>query len=264
MHAGGGWTQGKGNGFFMLSQRYIGGSWYANNNAEILQIDGLKSHVLTTHFYGEFGLTNRLDVIFHSPFITSASYSLETATDGLPALNDQNTGFGDCDMALKYKLHSGALHISATAQIGLPTGAPRPGLFGSVGTVIGDGEFNQMAKLDISAGLGKGYFSTMIGFNNRTNSFSDEFHLSAEAGLIKGNFIGILKLYWLESFENGDAAPAYVPGIYSNNLEYVAINPVFIYKKNNKGLILDLGFAPYLRNIIAAPSFNFGVFFELK
>jgi len=258
--AGGGWTQGKGNGFFMVSQRFIGGSWYADDAANIIQYDDMWAGVFSTHFYGEYGISNSFDVILHSPFLTGALYE-----DQGMDLSLSEWGIGDIDLAVKYKLLSGNVNLATSLLLGIPTGSPKPPITGNLMPVLGDGDFNQMLKLELGSGLGnKGFMSAMVGFNNRTNMCSDEVHMSLELGYTIGKLTSIVKMYRLESLENGNAAPAGIPGIYSNNIEYLALSPVFIYKKDNKGLILDLGFAPYLRNIIASPSFTFGVFYELR
>ncbi len=266
--AGGGWTQGKGNGFFMLSQRYIGGSYYANDQLQIIHSPEDWFGVFTTHFYGEYGLSNKLDLIVHTPFVTGAVY-LNNPSEGFendPVIKLSNWSFGDIDLAAKYQLYNKGINISATLQFGLATGKYKPSLFGNLSPVTGDGEYNQMLKIDASSGFGKNYFYTFFaGFNNRTNGFSDELHLGGEIGRNGDKLVSILKVYFLNSFENGINAPAGIPGIYSNNLEYLAISPCFLYKMNNGwGLIAELGFAPYLRNIIAAPSFNFGVTKSLR
>lgn len=264
VNAGGGWTQGKGKGFFLLNQRYIGGSFYANNLGQILDLENDWAGVFTTHFYGELGITNKLDVIAHSQLFIASFYhdkfpnSFTTETSLLS--NIKNMGLGDLDLAVKYNLFSKGPQISATLLFGLPTGKYKPGVFGHSHTLTSDGEFNQMLKLDMSNGFGNNFFYTgFVGINNRTNAFSDELHLGGEIGKNGKKLVSILKVYFLKSFENGAATEATVPGIYSNNLEYLSISPCFLYKLSEKsGLMLDIGVAPYLRNIIAAPSFSFG------
>lgn len=263
-NAGGGWTQGKGNGFLMLSQRYIGGSFYANNNSEIIHSPEDWFGVFTTHFYGEYGLSRNFDIIFHSPFVTGASYHNYPGS-GFPThepISKQNNwSFGDIDLAAKYRFICSGINVSATLQFGLATGKYKPGLYGNLEPVTSDGDFNQMIRIDASSGFGKNFFYSIGAcFNNRTNGFSDEIHVNGEIGRNGDKLVSILKFYSLKSLENGDNAPAGIPGIYSNNLEYLAISPCFLYKLNDGwGLIFEAGFAPYLRNIIAAPSFNFGI-----
>lgn len=255
---GGGWTQGKGNSFVLLSQRYIGGGFYAFSPRKILDFRPGRAGYYSTHFYGEYGLGQKLDLVLHSPVLSGYFYKENGMSESQNAL-----GLGDVDLAVKYQLMSGSLNLAGSLMMGIPTGNSSAGDQNNI--LLGDGEFNQMAKLDLSSGFGKGYFATAsLGFNNRTNGYSDEIHAAFEIGVTRNKLIAILKLYLLKSTFNGTRAEASLPGIYSNNLEYLAVSPVFIYKMGNKGLLLDLGFAPYLRNILAVPSFTFGMYWELK
>ncbi|MGB0429909.1 MAG: hypothetical protein ACPGLV_05510 [Bacteroidia bacterium] len=263
-YAGGGWTQGRGNGFFMLSQRYIGGSFYANNSSEIIQTPEDWFGVFTTHFYAEYGITNRLDIIGHSPFITGSvyyNYPSQDMPQNIDPNKQANWSFGDVDIAAKYKIYSKGVNVSATIQLGFATGKYKPGFYGNISPVTSDGDHNQMLKIDASGSIGKNlFYSLFAGFNNRTNGFSDELHFGGEIGRNGDKLVSILKIYSLNSFENGASAPAGLPGIYSNNLEYLAISPCFLYKlPMGWGVLAEFGFAPYLRNIIAAPSFSLGI-----
>ena len=253
--------QGKGNSFLLLSQRYIGGGYYALSSRKVLDFRPGIAGCYSTHLYAEHGIGKKTDIILHSP-ILSGYFLKNKTTNFLP--NDRNAlGFGDVDLALKHQLISGRLNIAASLMLGIPTGNSAAGAQNDV--LLGDGEFNQLVKLDMSSGFGNGYFTTMtIGFNNRSNGYSDEIHAALEMGVSKKRLVTILKLYLLKSTFNGNRPEETLPSIYSNNLEYLAISPVFIYKMGNKGVLLDLGFAPYLRNILAVPSFTLGMYWELN
>lgn len=99
---GGGWTQEKGNGFFMLSQRMISGTNYFNSNAVIVGSPALSA--FTTNFYGEYGITNKLTATLYTPFLTSLSREGGIDEMGNVFIGDNATGFGDVDLALKYGL----------------------------------------------------------------------------------------------------------------------------------------------------------------
>ncbi|MBI1184016.1 hypothetical protein GC194_07085 [bacterium] len=264
--AGGGWTQGKGHGFFMLSQRYIGGSFYANNMGMIVHLPKDKAGVLNSNLYAEYGLGKRLDVLLNSSFLTAAYYIDKAPHNYLPA--GQNTtshySFGDTDAALKYRFLGKSLHASVTLLLGLPTGKFKPGIDGNSAAITGDGEFNQLVKVDVSGSFGKKmYASGFLGFNNRSQHRSDEIHLGGEIGHNGDKVVAILKMYLLKSLHNGNAGEAMVPGIYSNNLEYFALSPCLLYKiDDKKGIVVNLGFAPFLRNIIASPSYTVGFYLK--
>lgn len=258
---GGGWMQGKGNTFLLLSQRYIGGGFYSDLNRQILDLRPTSAGYYTTHLYMERGLSDRWDLMVHAP-VLSGYYYRGSSILGV----DQNRdafGPGDVDLAIKRQLLSGKVNVAGSLLLGIPTGSTSGGPQGDV--MLGDGEFNQMVKVDASSSFGNGYFATVTaGFNQRSNGYSDEIHAALEMGVSRNKLVAILKMYLLKSTFNGNASESTLPGIYSNNVEYFAVSPVFIYKMKNKGLLLDLGFAPYLRNILAVPSFTLGFYWEFK
>lgn len=258
--AGGGWTKAKGEGFFLLSQRYIGGTFYSTNMPAVITTP--LSGVLSTNFYGEYGLTDRLELSYYSPLLTGAFVQAGTDENGRIFTADNALGLGDMDIALKYGLLKGKLSVAASLGLGLPTGNNQAGETQQL--MLGDGEFNQILKIEASGSLNSDWFmSGLVGFNHRTQGFSEELHVGLDLGRTHGNWIFMLKTYLLKSLNNGDAAVASLPGVYSNNLEYMAVSPVVMRKFKNSGLIVDLGFAPYLRNIIAAPSLTVGYYWEI-
>ncbi len=259
---GGGWTQEKGNGFFMLSQRMISGTNYFNSNAVIVSSPALSA--FTTNFYGEYGITNKLTATIYTPFLTSLSRESGIDDMGNVFIGDNATGFGDVDIALKYGLCSNKINLAVSLIGGMATGNFNAG---STGTLhLGDGEYNQMLKLDASKSFNKGIFATVfLGYNNRTKGFSDEIHYGGEVGFVKNKFIGIVKIYGRKSMFNEVRKDSPIPGIYSDNLEYFSISPQILYKlKGNIGLMAEAGFATFSRNIIAAPSLSLGVFLDFK
>ena len=71
--------------------------------------------------------------------------------------------------------------MSARVLFGLPTGKDSGGETGILQT--GDGEFNQMLRLDLSSGFSaNGWFSFYAGYNNRTQGFSDDYRFGGEVG----------------------------------------------------------------------------------
>ena len=100
----------------------------------------------------------------------------------------------------------------------------------------GDGEFNQLIRLnaDYSFSSAPVYTAAFVGFNNRTEGFSDEFHASLEAGItLKNTVTAALKLDNITSFGNGDTISRQ-SGLFSNNLEYFAIGGEVNYAYTEK------------------------------
>ncbi len=262
--AGGGWTPKKGEGFFMLSQRYIGGGYFANPYAKI--IASPLATVMTTNIYGEYGLTNRFCAIVYSPFVTAVTQQSGIDSSGNSYSKDKALGIGDIDLALKYRfLEKKGFNASVSLWAGINSGDYRSGTTKELH--LGDDDFSQMLRFDISKGFKKNYWATMYaGFNNRTNNYSDEIRVGGEIGYNrKDKFFAVLKIDSKSSLFNGSQPDSKYPGIYSNNLEYFGISPQVMYRfKHGFGIMGEVGFALHARNIIAAPSFSAGIFYDLK
>lgn len=259
--AGGGWTPEKGNGFFMLSYRFIGGSYLANSSSMI----GTSpfASVSTANLYGEYGITNRLCGIVYTPFFTAATQQAGIDEFNRVHVADQASGFGDVDLALKYKFYDGDIKVAGSFWAGINSGNYNAGTTGRLH--LGDGDFSQMLRVDASGAFKSFWWTVFGGFNNRTNNFSDEIRFGGEFGYKRNRFMALLKVNANYSLYNGTQPDTYSPGIYSNNIEYLGVGPQFLYKfDNNLGLMAEAGFAFQARNIIASPSLSVGVFYDLK
>ena len=259
--AGGGWTPKKGEGFFMLSHRIIAGSYLANSDAMF----GISPFAMiqTTNIYAEFGILNRLGGIVYSPILTIGSQDAGVDEFGKVYLEDAAAGLGDIDLALKYQLLDNKVKLSGSVWFGINSGDYYAGENQQIH--LGDGEFNQMARLDLSSSFKSFWWNVYGGFNNRTNNFSDEIKVGGEFGWKKKRLSALMKIDTKYSLFNGSQADSYTPSIYSNNQEYFAINPQILYEFDNHiGLMAEAGFALSSRNIIAAPSLSVGVFYNLK
>ncbi|MGB0861608.1 MAG: hypothetical protein ACPGXZ_01770 [Saprospiraceae bacterium] len=76
---------------------------------------------------------------------------------------------GDADIEIKYGFPT-KLPLAATLAFGLPLGQSVTGEQNNLQTDAGAG-FNIVKNVSF-------YMSTMVGFNNRTNGFSDKFRYS--------------------------------------------------------------------------------------
>ena len=182
-------------------------------------------------------------------------------------------GFGDSDLGLKYGLTSASskIQIAATLTFGLPLGETAGGTQRNLQT--GDGEFNQILQFDASTSFSIGdnatiYGTSTIGFNNRSNGFSDEFRYGYEIGL--GLFDSKLwlvgKLTGVESFRNGSlSGEINSTSIFANNSEHTSITAEVAYYITPKfGLAVSYASAFRGEIIFADPSYSVGVFVDLK
>ncbi|MEM9024299.1 MAG: hypothetical protein AAGB22_11185, partial [Bacteroidota bacterium] len=130
----------------------------------------------------------------------------------------------------------------------------------------GDGEFNQLVRLDLSYAIPKSaFYASLAGaFNHRTNGFSEEWHLRAEVGYVQPKFVAILKFATVQSLKNGETNGS-ANGIFSNNLEFVSLIPELSYLFNDKwGATANVGLALAGERVLASPNYSFGIFYNLR
>ncbi|WP_339695152.1 hypothetical protein [uncultured Roseivirga sp.] len=265
-YAGGGWPQPKGKGYFKLGYYGIVSSSYYSPNGNILDISTAGIHI--ANFYGEYGLTKRLTGIAYVPFFSRATLNEQksASTGNVISEGDAVNSFGDTDLGFKYGIIvDKPIVVSASITFGIPLGNSMGGRTEVLQT--GDGEFNQILGIEASRGLNKGksWVSTLIAFNNRSESFSDEFRVGIELGTKLGDkWLANVKVLSVNSLNNGNDLETPSNGIFSNNIEYLAITPELAYQWNDKwGVSSAIGFAASGKRVLASPSVSFGVFFNL-
>jgi hypothetical protein len=263
--AGGGWPQPKNKGYFKLSQSYILSSRIFDGNGNVIDLTPSYGYFATS-FYGEYGFTDRLTGIIYMPFFARATKTeLQYNQPGVPtepgaALNS----FGDTDIAIKYGLLvNKPIVVSATILFGLPFSDN--GATNANALQTGDGEFNQMLRVDASHSFypKKFYVSAYAAFNNRTKGFSDEVRFGAEIGWTLKKFIPILKVSTVHSLFNGDVGVVQ-NGVFSNNVEFISPALELNYQLTEKvGISGSMATALAARNILASPNFGLGVYLKL-
>lgn len=268
--AGGGWPQPKKGGFFKIAQAWIIANQHFTDTGSLDPNTTFATY--TSSFYGEYGITDRLTAIAYVPFFTRSLFNNTVSGTTGEVLNSGEAinSIGDIDLSLKYGLITNKpVVLSATLLFGLPTGNPSGGVEQVLQT--GDGEFNQMIQFDVSTGKTFGnvntWYSVSVGFNNRTNDFSDEFRYGLEAGasLFDNKLLTILRFIGVESLRNGlPSAFSNSTSLFANNAEYLAIAPEIAYNINsNFGVSVGVSGALYGRIILAAPTYSFGVYMTI-
>lgn len=257
---GGGWIAGKGHGYARLGQRVIYANRFFGLSGEINDIT--TTGVYITEFYAEYGLGHDLEVSLHAPlFFRTTLNAVRFEQSNRVEPGDQVNNIGDITVGLKYGLiKNKPFVLSASLILGIPTGVVGAGDTQLLQT--GDGEFNQMLRLDVGYSFAPFYLTAGLGFNNRTNKFSDEIRANFEIGITYKKFIAMFKAGTVQSLNNGTAA-ASVTGIFSNNTEFVSFGPEVAYLFTKKfGFSTGVAFATAGQNILAAPSYNVGFFLK--
>ena len=257
--AGGGWPQNKNNGYIKLSHYRIKANYFFDETGSIIPIQTIS--YFNNTFYAEYGITSRFTAITNFSFF-SGSIQKENTT--LNIAKDKIYSLGDSDITLKYGLiPKGKIVLSTSLTFGIPLGINHGGVEQNLQT--GDGEFNQMISIDLSGSFGGGkfYFSTLMGFNNRTENFSDEIRYGFELVYKYSKIWSINRAYGIKSLNTGNESSIYSLGIFNNNTEFFSITPEIVYEaKENFGITFSAGFAPYGKRIMANPSFSAGIYMK--
>jgi len=270
--AGGPWPQKKGKGYFKLSEWWTVFDQHYTDNGRI--DPNVTTGIFNTSFYGEYGLSDRFTVVANVPLI-SRNYmnNLRSGTTReIIVPGEAINTVGDLDISFKYGLTkaSAKIPVALTLTLGIPTGTASAGTLNNLQT--GDGEFNQILRLDFGKSLQLGkipaYISAYTGVNNRSNDFSEEFRYGVELGLgfAKSKLWISSRLTAIESFRNGaTAATITSTSLFANNSEFTSLGLEASYYIT-KSIGISAGFASALKGqiIAASPSYSVGVFYDMK
>ncbi len=273
LHAGGPWPQSKGVGYFKLSEWWIVFDEHYTDSGK--RDPNTATGIFNTFLYAEYGFTDRLTGIFNGAvFGRNYMNNRVSATSGaLLTKGESLNSIGDIDVGVKYGItKKGAkIPISISLILGVPTGENEGGSQKNLQT--GDGEFNQLLVADIGRGFKlsekvSGYTSGFLGYNNRTQSYSDEFRFGLEfgVGLLNSRLWLIGRLSGVESLKNGETAESVnSTSIFANNTEYTSFGLEASYYVA-KRVGVSIGAASAFRGeiIAAAPSYTVGVFYDMS
>lgn len=258
----GGWVQGDGNGYFQLSQRVLVADQLFKDWGRVEDFRTIGNY--TTSFYGEYGVTSKLTLVANVPFFVRNTLNAEVNGNTGETINEglAVNSFGDVDVALKYGIKTeGSLVINAGLFLGLPTGTTDSE--SNIPLPTGDGEFNQMIKLEAGYGFNfPVYVVGGFGFNNRTKGFSDDIQYDFEIGY-SYKFLFRIKISGIKSTFNGDDSVV-ASGLYSNNVEHMTCNPEIGYIHDDK-FGASIGIAGGSgRNVHADPYYTLSVFYKFQ
>ncbi len=263
--AGGGWTPPKGTGYFKLSQSMIYADKHFAPDGSIIDIT--TTGLYSTALYGEYGITDRFAIIAYVPFfVRNTLNEVQYEPSGQVLPGDELNAFGDIDVQFQYGFIKSDKWVgSARLWLGLPSGKVNGGESQILQT--GDGEFNQMLRIDAGRPLGNKFWtSAYLGYNNRTKGFSDEWRVGAELGFKfspKGYIQ--LRLDAVQSTFNGEEILSEGNSIFANNTEFVS-PALEVGMENKKGFGLSLSAAGAFagRNVLAAPNLSVGIYYQLR
>lgn len=260
--AGGGWTQPQGSGFLKFGQSIIVADRYFQPDGSIVTITTISLY--TSSLYAEYGLTDRLTAVAYVPFFVRSTLNAIEYTSGIPTVpGDFVNSFGDTNLGIKYGLvKNGPVVVSLGLTLGLPLGETSGGETNILQT--GDGEFNQLLTVEASRSFGSFYATALLGINNRTNDFSEEFRYGLEAGYtFSEKLIAQLRIFGVSSFKNGAGRGGAGNSIFANDTEFLSITPEVAYNLTDQfGISASVGGAVFGKKILASPNYGLGVYFK--
>jgi hypothetical protein len=259
-----GWTQKKNSGYFQLGGLIMSGDKFYNNDGDKISMPKLTDFSLS--LYAEYGVTNELTLFGSFPFFKSLSLDeiKDDITNTVVSESESKSGLSDFDIGLRYNLGKlGSTSFTAGIMFGLPVGDDKI----ENGLLLGDGEFNQQIFVGFGHSFnGPIYLAGKIGFNNRVEGYSDEFHYSFEAGYRVSNpLLVMFKARGVKSLNNGDAVKGGIGGLFANNQEFLAYGIESIYSlSKTTGLNAGIYSGALTKNVISALVFKAGVYYKLN
>ena len=142
------WTKKKGKGYYKVSAWSLIADEHYTDTGEI-DPNATRGY-FNLNFYGEYGITDKLDVIAYVPFFTRTYQNDQVSgtTGQVVQEGEALNAIGDSDIGIRYGIfNTGKIALSGTVKFGLPIGEDSGGSDGSFQT--GDGEFNQLVQLDL-------------------------------------------------------------------------------------------------------------------
>jgi hypothetical protein len=253
----GGWTQPKGGGFGKIDAYIINAGNVFDDDGESVSIPDYS--FLSTNLYGEYGFSDKLTGIIYFPFLVSSESDAFIGDETYSV-----SSVGDLDLGIRYSLmRSERLVISGVLMLGIPTGSANEDEL----LWTGDGEFNQIIKAEAGFSLPASIYAVAgVGFNNRSQGFSDEvlFDVEAGIGVFDQQLFFALKSSGKLPMDNGDDDVTGGYGMFSNNTGYVSFGPEITYiMKNGLGFSLNTYGAFFGRNLLAAPSYSAGIVYRM-
>ncbi len=191
--AGGGWVSDPGTGYIKFRQRMIYGDQFFNRAGMVIPIR--TTGVYTTGIYGEAGIAENWEVIIDMPvYFRMTLNEVRFESSGRMEPGDAYNGIGDLTVGVKRQLFARQWVGAVSLFAGMPTGNPTGGRTGLLSS--GDGEFNQMVRIDVGRSLYPlpMYINFYGAFNHRTKGFSEEVYLGGEAGYTGKRVGAILRI----------------------------------------------------------------------
>ncbi|MCB0489901.1 MAG: hypothetical protein R2820_14820 [Cyclobacteriaceae bacterium] len=256
------WVAGKGKGYVQVGFTSIG------PYQELFQSDGGSyrlSHVITDRtlqFFGEYGVAD------HTSILASVPFKFLTQGEGFdpffPATRKTSfSTIGNIQIAARHNFTDEKFLLSTQWTLEIPTAG-----FDELNSIRGGlNAYSLIPSMSIGKGFSNFYAFASTGFAVRTNNYSSDFRVGAEAGYkVIDRIYLILVLDIVESLKNGSVFEDLTLrriGLYLNNQSYFAYGIKTIIGFTDKLGINGAFYGARSGNLVArSPSLNLGAYYK--
>ena len=254
------WTQEKNQWYTQINYSFI-----SNYNEVFGSPDYTTERFITDNtlqLYAEFGLLQHTTLLVNIPFKFIETGRLSDVTNTAPNTTQNNeAALGNISIGVRQQIHRSKWVVAA--QFNIEWNSSR--YFESSGIRTGYDAMTFSPTLNLGRSFNKTYFQSFTGFDLRTNSYSSNFRLGGEFGLLLSKRIWIIVYVDIvQSLKNGDLN---LPlnnlntALYVNNQSYGGYGLKSIVKIiQNFGVTGSFGGAFFGENVAKKVALNFGLY----
>lgn len=256
------WVAEKGKGYAQLGYTTIGpySDLYLNGNDNYTLTREVTDK--TIQIYGEYGLGSGTSIITAIPLKLLKTGALVNASTSPNAEGSFST-VGNIQLAARHNFINKSIVFSGQLLAELPTG----GYDDATGLRGGLDAASIVPSLSLGKGFSNFYGFVSTGFAFRTNDYSNELRISAEAGykiISRVYIIGVLDI--VENLENGNATESInqlQSGLYLNNQSFFAYGIKTIIGFTDNVGVSGAFYGASSGNLVAkSPSLNLGICYK--
>ena len=209
--------------------------------------------------YGEYGLSARTTLVAVLPYRIQQAGAARLSG---PTAEGSLSGIGNASVALRHNFAKGAMPLTATLRVDLPTNDNDR----ETGLRTGYNAFTLLPMFSTGQGYGKWYWYGYGGYGVRTHSYSHFLNAGAEAGYHFPHFWLMAFSEWVVPLDNGDldlGQNNQLTRMYVNNQGFGSVGVKTLIELNRFwGLTASAAGAAWGRNVPARPAFSGGVYFK--
>lgn len=260
------WTQPDGGAFLQLSATRIGpyDTLYTSSGPDFRT--GREITETSFELYGEYGIAEDWTLVGNLPLRSMDAGSLVASPTIQPATiqEDTLTSLGNVLIGVRKQLSAGELAWAAQLDAELPTSSSEE----SSGLSTGLDAFTIRPMISVGRGFERAYVQAYAGLSARTNDYSSDWRLGAEAGYyLTGDLLIAGTFDIVDSFRDGDvslSSERLQTGLFLNDQEYISPGLKGLYQITDSfGLSASIRGALSGNNVPKTAFISFGLTYQI-